>query len=345
MLYIVISFLWFSLLIYLIMGGADFGAGILELFTAKDQKSFVRKASYQAIGPIWEANHMWLIIAVVVLFVGFPGIYSLVSIYLHIPLVIMLIGIIARGTAFTFRNYDAVMDKMQNIYNKIYVYSSFITPLFLGIIAASAVSGRMDTHAPDFMAAYVEDWFDPFSWSVGLFTVGLCGFMAAVYLIGETSDPVVRRQCKTKAMRMNLSMLLFMLFILIAASKENIPLERWFFGNRISLYSVYASFFFFFFLWVGVFRNSVIVMRLCAILFVTALLTAATYGHFPNVILLRNDPPLSLLEQHAPEETIRVLGTALLAGSLFILPALIFLVYSFGKKINAPHTENQANRL
>src|ERR1700754_2531780 len=188
MLYILIGFLWFSLLIYLIMGGADFGTGILELFSAKDNKPSLRKTSYQAIGPTWEANHMWLIIAVVVLFVGFPTIYSTVSTYLHVPLLIMLMGIMARGTAFTFRNYDAVVDSMHVVYNKIYVYSSFITPLFLGIIAGSVVSGKIDTHTTDFMTAYIYDWLEPFACSVGLFTTFLCGFLAAVYLLREIKD-------------------------------------------------------------------------------------------------------------------------------------------------------------
>src|SRR6201996_9693167 len=136
MLYVVIVFLWVALLLYLILGGADFGAGIIELFTSEDNKVKTRKISYQAIGPIWEANHMWLIIAIVILFVGFPTIYSQMCIYLHIPLLIMLMGIIARGTAFSFRNYDAVKDeKTQALYNHIFVYSSVITPLFLGITA------------------------------------------------------------------------------------------------------------------------------------------------------------------------------------------------------------------
>src|ERR1700754_2660664 len=130
MLYVVILFLFASITLYFLLGGADFGAGINELFTSTDNKHRTRKTSYQAIGPIWEANHMWLIITVVILFVGFPTIYSEMCIYLHIPLLIMLMGIIARGTAFAFRNYDAVTDHMQKVYNKIFVYSSFITPLF-----------------------------------------------------------------------------------------------------------------------------------------------------------------------------------------------------------------------
>jgi cytochrome d ubiquinol oxidase subunit II len=112
---------------------------------------------YQAIGPIWEANHMWLIITVVVLFVGFPVIYSEMCTYLHIPLLVSCcLGIIARGTAFSFRNYDAIKDeKTQAFYNHIFVYSSFVTPLFLGIIAGSALSGQIDPKATDFVHAYI----------------------------------------------------------------------------------------------------------------------------------------------------------------------------------------------
>jgi cytochrome d ubiquinol oxidase subunit II len=76
MIYVVMGFLWLALLSYLVMGGADFGAGIIELFTSNANKSRTRKIMYNAIGPIWEANHMWLIIAIVILFVGFPVIYT-----------------------------------------------------------------------------------------------------------------------------------------------------------------------------------------------------------------------------------------------------------------------------
>src|SRR5579863_1584743 len=131
MTYIVIFFLWASLLIYLVMGVADYGSGILELFAAGQHKSEIRKNAYRVMGPIWEANHMWLIIAVVILFVGFPQIYGTVSIYLHLPLLALLLGIIARGTSLAFRNYDAVQDRWQLTYNRIFVYSSFVTPFFL----------------------------------------------------------------------------------------------------------------------------------------------------------------------------------------------------------------------
>src|SRR5471030_3423328 len=189
MLTVVILFLFLAIVLYFLLGGADFGAGIIELFTSDGNKHRTRKTMYQAIGPIWEANHMWLIIAVVIMFVGFPVIYSEMCTYLHIPLLIMLLGITARGTAFAFRNYDAIKGKKtQNFYNRIFVYSSFVTPLFLGIIAGSAISRQIDLHATTFLDAYIFSWLNYFSVAVGLFTVALSGYLAAIYLIGEAED-------------------------------------------------------------------------------------------------------------------------------------------------------------
>jgi cytochrome d ubiquinol oxidase subunit II len=335
--YVLIGFLWFSLLIYLIMGGADFGTGILELFSAKDNRPLLRRTSYQAIGPIWEANHMWLIIAVVVLFVGFPTIYSTVSIYLHIPLLIMLMGIIARGTAFTFRNYDAVMDRMQGVYNKIYVYSSFITPLFLGIIAGSVVSGKIDIHTTDFMTAYIYDWLDPFACSVGLFTTSLCSFLAAIYLIGEIKNPSTNRRYKRMAAITNMAMLIFMIIIFVTAFKEKIPLTQWLFGNTLSLFCVGLASICFVFVWTNIYNDKVASMRFFASALVTLLLIAVTYSHYPDLVLLKDHATLSLMKHQAPESTVHILATTLLIGSLFILPALFYLVYSFGRKEKVPH--------
>src|SRR6187431_1466066 len=159
---VVTLYLCLSVLLYFLLGGADFGAGIIEMFTSRKNVTRTRKTLYQAIGPIWEANHMWLIIAIVILFVGFPSIYSLLSTHLHIPLVIMLLGITARGTAFVFRHYDAVRDGMQKVYNRVFVVSSVVTPLFLGILAGSTVAGRIDPNAFDFAHAYIYPWFNLF---------------------------------------------------------------------------------------------------------------------------------------------------------------------------------------
>lgn len=330
---VVVAFLVISILLYFLLGGADFGAGIIELFTSDKNKKRTRRTMYQAIGPVWEANHMWLIIAIVILFVGFPKIYSVMSVYLHIPLVIMLLGIIARGTAFVFRHYDAVIDNMQEAYNKIFAWSSFITPLFLGVIAGSIISGQIDLNAKDFMSAYVYCWFNWFSITVGLFTVALCGFLAAIYLIGEADDEHDRGRFIRKAKFMNSAAVVCGACVFMAALYENVPLDKWVFGNPVGLTAVILASLSLIVLWyLLLFRGKIRVFRILAGFQVTMILLAISYAHFPNFIILKNGDNLALYQQIAPEKTIQSLGYALLIGSLFILPALFYLFYSFKKK-------------
>lgn len=332
MLYVVIVFLWTAVLLYILMGGADFGAGIIEFFTKEKNKKRIHEKLYQAIGPIWEANHMWLIITIVILFVGFPVIYTTVSTYLHIPLVIMLFGIIARGTAFTFKHYDAVKDNMQKVYSKIFIYSSFITPLFLGIIAASTVSGSIDSNATTFLDAYIFSWLNWFSVSVGCFTIAMCGYLAAIFIIGETDNETDRLRFVRKAKQMNIGAAITGILVFIAARMEGIPLVHWIFGNAVGIAAITLAVISLVVLWVLVKKNEVILIRVLAGFQVTMILLAVTFIHYPNIILLKNGDHLSLIEHAGHEKSITSLALALLIGSAFILPALYYLIYSFHNK-------------
>jgi cytochrome d ubiquinol oxidase subunit II len=335
MLYVVIIYLWTAILLYLLLGGADFGAGIIELFTSKKNERLTRRTMYKAIGPIWEANHMWLIITIVILFVGFPAIYTTMSIHLHIPLVIMLLGIIARGTAFTFRHYDAVVDDMQTIYNRIFTLSSFITPLFLGIIAGSAVSGQIDTQAKDFLTAYIYSWLNFFSVAVGFFTVAICGFLAAIYLVGETDNEQYKAHFIKKARHMSIAAVICGVLVFIAAYAEDIPLPAWIFGNAVGVAAITSAGVSLLLLWYLLFKEKTKTIRILAGFQVTMILLATTYIHYPNIVLLKNGGYLSLIEHRGHAKTIDALAWALLIGSVFILPALFYLIYSFQKKYSS----------
>lgn len=332
MLYVVIIFLWTAILLYLLMGGADFGAGIIELFTSEKNLHKTRKIMYRVMGPIWEANHMWLIITIVILFVGFPEIYTTMSIYLHIPLTIMLLGIIARGTAFTFRHYDAVVDEMQYVYNKIFVYSSFITPLFLGIIGGSAVSGQIDTEANTFLSAYIFSWLNWFSVTVGFFTVTICGFLAAVFIIGETDSELEKHRYMRKARFMNIAAFICGALVFIAAYFEGVPLIEWIFGNAIGITAITLASLSLIVFWYFLAKGKTRILRILAGFQVSMILLTTTYRHFPNIVILKNGGYLSLLEHRGHDKTIEALGWALLIGSVFILPALGYLIYSFQRK-------------
>ena len=337
--YVVIAYLWLSILLYVILGGADFGAGIIELLTSAKNRIRTRKTLYHAIGPIWEANHMWLIIAIVILFVGFPVIYSEMSTYLHIPLVIMLVGIIARGTAFVFRHYDAIKDDMQWLYNRIFLLSSFVTPFFLGIIAASTISGRIQPDATDFQTAYVFSWFNLFSIGVGLFTVSICGFLASIFLIGEADNDADRTRFVNKAIRMNVAAIFCGIIVFILAEIDKIPLRQWVFSDPVGLIAVQAATISLAVLWFFIYRGKHMLPRIMAGFQVTMILFAVSYAHFPDFIRLQGGQSLSLLELQAPPKTMQALGWALIIGSIFILPALFYLYYSFQRHEESPTKE------
>ena len=181
MISLILFFLITSLLLYVIFGGADFGAGILELMAPKKDSVRTQELTYRALGPVWEANHMWLVLAIVILFVGFPAAYAQLSIHLHIPLMIMLLGIVLRGTMFIFRHYDAVKDGSQIWYARLFAWSSFLTPLFLGMIVGGSIGGQIDPNATSFYDNFVAPWWNAYSLWLGIFFCLSSAFLAAVF--------------------------------------------------------------------------------------------------------------------------------------------------------------------
>ncbi|PZX51334.1 cytochrome d ubiquinol oxidase subunit II [Algoriphagus chordae] len=331
MLYVVIIFLCLALLMYVILGGADFGAGILEIFTPTRMRAQLQNTTYKTIGPIWEANHMWLIIAIVILFVGFPPIYTTLSVHLHIPLALMLIGIIGRGTAFVFRHYDAYQDDMQKVYDFIFTYSSFITPFFLGLIFGAAVGGQIDPEAMGFYEAYIHPWFNLFSVSVGVFTVAICGFLASVFLVGEAKKAEVKMFVVRKAKLFIVFTVLAGGLVFAASIIDKVPLVGLLLTEWITVGTLVLATLAIVFLWLKLQEGSKTLVRLLSGFVVSAILLAFGYHYFPDLIILKSGENLSFFNSAAMGKPIDTLAWALLIGSLFILPSLFYLLYSFQK--------------
>lgn len=336
MIYVVIIYLWMSILLYVLLGGADFGTGIIELFTIKRHRTETRNIMYKAISPIWEANHMWLIIVVVILFVGFPATYTHISVRLHIPLFIMLLGIIARGTAMTFRNYDPVTDRMQQLYTFIFISSSFIVPLFLGIIAGTLVSGKMYASGNDFPDVYVYNWLNWLSIATGLFTISLFGFIAAVFLIAQADEQDERERALRLALEMNVFLILTAIFVYITAGWLNIPLLERTFGSVEGILNLITFLLCLTGIWFTALKKSIMGPRIF-----TGLLVAEIFMGIINEMLLKNRGYLSLIKNSSGDQVINTLGLSLLIGSFFILPPLFYLFVAFQKKgVLLPEKDN-----
>src|SRR6185503_10028786 len=116
---------------YVLTGGADFGGGVWDLFAAGPRRDRQRALIAESIAPIWEANHVWLIVVVVVLFTAFPPAFAMLGTVLHIPLTILLVGIVLRGSAFVFRSYGT---RGRSRWGAAFASASIVTPLLLGIV-------------------------------------------------------------------------------------------------------------------------------------------------------------------------------------------------------------------
>jgi cytochrome bd ubiquinol oxidase subunit II len=122
-----------SLILYAVMGGADYGGGMWDLLASGFRAKRQRQAIVEAIAPIWEANHVWLVLLVVLMFSAFPRAFAAMMISLHIPIAAMLIGIVFRGSAFVFRKYDSSDDAVQRRWSTVFGVASFLTPFFQGL--------------------------------------------------------------------------------------------------------------------------------------------------------------------------------------------------------------------
>lgn len=331
MLYVVLFFLMVSLLLYVILAGADFGAGIVELFSSKKNQLITKKTVYQVMGPVWEANHIWIIILVVILWVGFPEFYNVLVVYLHIPLTLVLLGITMRGVAFVFRHYDAYKDKSQILYDWMFRISSLVTPVFLGMTAGAMLSGELiitdDYKNFTFQQLFINAWFHGFPILVGCFFAALCAFLASILLIGEAKE-ADRHIYVKKSRNTTIAVIAIGFLVLSYGFIYDVVFVTDFIKNPLTLSLILLSAILIFPLLISIKNAHTIASRALAGLQVALILIAAMVTHFPYLIIASNTE-ISLLDTASTEKVISVLGISLIIGGLVILPGLFHLFKSF----------------
>ena len=309
MLWAVIGFLVISLLFYCVLGGADFGAGALEFFVPKKNRKRHEELVNKAMGPVWEANHIWLIILIVILFNAFPKVYTQYSIYFHIPLMLMLIGIVLRGCAFSFRNYDAVKDDTHRYYSLAFSFSSLLTPIMFGMITGGMFFG-VNPDAPTYYQKYMTSWFNFSSFSVGIFVLSMFTYLASVYLIGESDDKDTRDYYIRCAQRTSVIVFVTGALAFFLAQTSRHPLLRIFLTDPVSVVCFIAFIILTIIFWQKISRGKFrdLTIRLIAGSQVGLVLLAGFAMIFPNVLFYTNGTQLSLLAAAAPSATINVLA-------------------------------------
>lgn len=330
--HIVAGVMVLSLNAYVLLGGADFGGGVWDFFARGSKRDEQRALIANAIGPIWEANHVWLILVVVLLFTCFPRAFAHLSTELHVPITIMLVGIVLRGSAFTFRTYDSKQDAVQRRWGRIFSMASLLTPIVLGVCLGTVASGAVPMRTPQEAAAlsftqrFIDPWFaSAFPWAVGLLTLILFAFLAASYLTVEAPDDTLRNVFRRRAQQSQLALLVTAGATLLLARAEN-PLL--FTGltrgtTALAMHAVTAlaavvS------LWALAARRFQIA-RLAAAAQASFILWGWAWTQFPWIL----PPDRTITSLAAPQVTLQLTIGALAVGTAILLPSFVYLFRVF----------------
>jgi cytochrome bd ubiquinol oxidase subunit II len=317
-----------SLVLYAVMGGADYGGGMWDLLASGRRADRQRHAIAEAIAPIWEANHVWLILVVVLLFSAFPRGFSTIMIALHIPITAMLIGIVLRGSAFAFRKYDSTDDAVQRRWSTIFGVASFFTPFFQGLTMGALATGDIHLVGDHVTTGFFAGWLTPFAFTCGLFALALFAFLAATYMTVDTrSEPDLQDDFRRRAIWAQFAAIVLAVLVFIT-SRDGAPLmylglTTWWaplllgWTGLSALTALLA-------MWFRIFNLA----RIAAVAQVTIILLGWGLAQFPHLVT----PDVTIQNTAAPESTLKLLLLALGAGAVVLVPSLLYLLQIFKRQ-------------
>ena len=179
-----------SILLFALAGGADFGAGLWSLLARKGERGQEQQQLIErSIGPIWEANELWVVVSTVILWSAFTPAFAAYGISLYIPFVLAIAGILLRGAFLAFRiEAQEEAPGAYKWFGEIFGSMSIVTPFFLGTAAGAIASGRLRLNENELpVDGYFQPWLGPFPLIVGVLGVATCAYLSAIYLTIEAS--------------------------------------------------------------------------------------------------------------------------------------------------------------
>jgi cytochrome d ubiquinol oxidase subunit II len=332
--YLVMLLLWGSIIAFAVLGGADFGGGVWSLLAsgklAKQQQELIEKA----IGPVWEANNVWLIFLVVGLVTAFPSVAATLAVALFVPFVLALIGVVLRGAAFAFETHITGAVALRTAWSKTFSAASTITPFLLGAAAAAVASGQIrDTNGTVQVDAFAP-WLSPFALCMGAVALSLCATIGAVYLTVEaqaTHDTPLMEAFRIRALIAGAVTAAFGLVgILLAPTAAPVIWNG--LGHQALPVVIITML-----LGLGtagaLFVRRYAVARILVVAMTAALLGAWGLAQMPYLV----PPDLTLTNAASPPATMAAFFGAALVGMAILLPSLAFLFRVFkGKKPLSP---------
>ena len=314
---VVLVFLWLGVTTYAVLAGADFGGGVWDLLAGSTEHGVQQRRRIAAsIGPVWEANHVWLIFALVVLWTGFPTVFAAIASTLYIPLTVVAFGIIIRGSAFAFRKASP-HPALKWTYGALFASASLVTPFFLGMVAGAIASGRVPAGIA--RGDVIHSWTGPTSLIGGALAVGGCAFVSATFLVVDSrrdGQPELVAAFRRRALGsgIGIALLTAIAAVIIRGDAPRLADGLAGRGLPVLLFSAALSTSTLVLLW----RRHYAAVRVTAAFAVLSVLWAWAAAQYPALLV----GSVTVAQGAAPHATLVALIVTLTVGSLVLLPSL-----------------------
>jgi cytochrome d ubiquinol oxidase subunit II len=327
---------------YVVLAGADFGGGVWDLFAFGPRAQRQRDAIAHAMGPVWEANHVWLIFVLVMLFTCFPVGYAVLAVALFVPFHLALAGIMLRGAAFVFRAHGPEKNPPPGeiahhtinalarpaVWEVFFGAASVVSPFVLGAAFGALTSGAVgvingNVHID---ATRPIPWLTPYPIGCGVLALSTCAYLAAVYLVQET-DGDLREDFRRRAILAGTATAALAAVVLVLAYRE----AHWFYERLLSRKAwplIAAGIFFFGASAWAVFTRRYRLGPVFAAGEIVLLLLGWGVAHRRYLIY----PDVTLASAAAPASTLRFMLATLPVGLALVLPSLWLLFRVFKRK-------------
>lgn len=314
-----------SLVLYGLTAGADFGGGVWDLFATGPRAREQRDVIDDAIAPIWEANHVWLILVVVLVFTAFPPAFAVLMTALHVPLTVALIGIVLRASAFVFRKYDLQHDDVHRRWSRVFGLSSLLTPFFLGMSLGATGSGSIRVERGIVQTGFLAGWTEPFAVACGVFAQLLFAFLAATYLTIDAHDrPALQEDFRRRGLFSGLALVpaAALVFLLAGhgAPAIYVGLTRWWAPLLLggtALVAIGAL--------VALQQRRFHLARMAAGAQVALILIGWGFAQYPYLVV----PDVTLQNAATESRTLRLVVVTLAVGAIVLVPSLLYLFRVF----------------
>jgi cytochrome d ubiquinol oxidase subunit II len=316
--------MWLGVTLYALFAGADFGGGFWDLVAGGAKRGQpTRELIEHSIGPVWEANHVWLIFVLVVMWTCFPRLFGAVASTLWMPFTLAAFGIICRGSAFAFRKSVHLLWQ-RRLLGAAFAISSVITPFFLGTIAGAVASGQVPPGIGRGDA--LHSWTTPLSLVTGVLAVAVCGYLAAVYLTGDarrTGDTVLLAGVRRRALGMGVAAGPVAIGTLLALHFEAPQLLASLLSRALPIValSIAGGLASLALLWWG----SFLAARAAGGVAVAAVLWGWAVAQYPHLL----QTGLTIQQAAAEPSVLAATAISLAVGALLFIPSLIWLYILF----------------